>query len=136
MKTLQELFNSGIKFTETESFGKRVYKWDIEGKKYVMKIEKNPNAETWDVVFTGEDKQGFTTTTATDTGDELKVFSTVVNIMKTFIKKSKPLGLVFFSEGDSRSKLYDRMVKKFATGYDVKKSSIGSKGFMYRLIKK
>ena len=135
MKTLNELFNSGAKFTEKISFGKRVYTWNIDGRPFYMRIEKDPMGESWQVVFTGQTASGFDTTLATGQGDELKVFATVISIMKKFVKDSKPLSIIFSAKTGSRSNLYDRMIKKFATGYTVKK--FGAMGdTMYKLVKK
>jgi hypothetical protein len=54
------------------------------------------------------------TMTVTGHGDELRIFSTIVAIVKEFIQKEKPSAIFFSSDRDetSRMKLYDRMVKR------------------------
>ena len=91
--------------------------------------------ESWQVLFTGQSSSGFDTTLATGQGDELQVFSTVIKIMKKFVKESKPLSIIFSAKTGSRSNLYDRMIKKFATGYTVKKFNVQG-DTMYKLAKK
>jgi hypothetical protein len=62
----------------------------------------------------------------TGEGDQFRIFATVIDCIKDFIKNKDPEAFMFFADakerkGDapsSRMKLYDRMVKRFAN--DIK----------------
>ena len=47
----------------------------------------------------------------TGTGKEFQVFSTVINGVKDWVKKKKPGVIEFEGSGESRKKLYTRLVK-------------------------
>jgi hypothetical protein len=77
----------------------------------------------WGVEFYRNNSQS-----VTGEGDAQRVFATVLNAIGQFIKKKKPDTLFFTSvkEEDptgSRTKLYDRLVQRYATGlgYDLEK---------------
>lgn len=48
------------------------------------------------------------------TGEAVKVFATVIDIIKKWINKNKPSAIEFEASGDSRRKLYGHFVKKIA----------------------
>jgi GNAT superfamily N-acetyltransferase len=91
----------------------------------------------WGVEFHRNNSQS-----VTGEGDAQRVFATVLNAIGQFIKKKKPDTLFFTSvkEEDpkgSRTKLYDRLVQRYATGlgYDLQKVDYpGQTG--YKLIRK
>jgi hypothetical protein len=66
---------------------------------------------------------------ATGLGDEFRVFATVIDVMRWFIKEKSPPCFSFTAEkdptrsGDSRSKLYDRLIKRFARDIKYKVNS-------------
>lgn len=77
----------------------------------------------WGVEFYRNNSQS-----VTGEGDAQRVFATVLTAIGQFIKKKKPDSLFFTAvkEEDptgSRTKLYDRLVQRYATGlgYDLKK---------------
>ena len=77
----------------------------------------------WGVEFYRSNSQS-----VTGEGDAQRVFATVLNAISKFIKKKKPNTLFFSAvkEEDptgSRTKLYDRLVQRYATqlGYNLKK---------------
>jgi hypothetical protein len=49
------------------------------------------------------------------TGDAFRVFATVIDILRAFIKKYNPQRIEFNAEEASRAKLYDRLIKLVAT---------------------
>ena len=58
-------------------------------------------------------------TVKTGQGDSLRIFATVLKLTQDFIKKENPKYIEFSSSklrdpGESRDKLYDRMVRKYA----------------------
>jgi len=72
----------------------------------------------------------------TGTGKEFQVFSTVINGIKDWIKKKKPGVIEFDAAGESRKKLYTRLVKTLIKSIpykiDIKDYGRGSFG-AYRL---
>lgn len=98
---------------------------------------QGPPYDSYEIVFTrgGKfDKVGL--------GSEIKVFSTVLAVIKEFIERADPRRLVFSAEKEtkddqSRERLYNRLVRKFASqhGYkaDLSSSSIGT---FYELTRK
>lgn len=72
--------------------------------------------------------------TITGTGKQYAVFSTVVDIVKDFIRQIDPDQLVFSAARDepSRVKLYDRMVKMFPKDrYDINVSDVQDSSHYY-----
>lgn len=64
----------------------------------------------------------------TGTGNSQEVISTVVDITREFLKQygDKVLEIKFSSEGDSRTSLYARMVKRLLPDWDMSKRKAGS----------
>lgn len=73
----------------------------------------------WEMNFDVNGKQN-----VTGDGNEIIIFSTVLDIMKDFDERVDDVRFITFDAakggnlGDSRVKLYDRLVKKFASLYD------------------
>lgn len=94
---------------------------------------------TWEVIFAVDSEVAIT---GEGDGDEIKIFSTVLDIMSDFIKNKDPEKLYFTAEktpdsSNSRIRLYNRLIKRFATsrGYKLKdKDDFGSK-VSYILVK-
>jgi hypothetical protein len=88
----------------------------------------------WDVIFDRGNSID-----ATGTGDQYKVFSTVISAMDEFIKKAKPEKITFGADktkSSSRVNLYNKMLKRFAksVGYDFD-SQERFGGVYYTLVK-
>lgn len=132
--------NAFLEFVITEAFNtvypwkwtaQRDYVWRAEFKgrsnSFVVLFEAQGN-KVWYVSFMMITKRGVggMTTSRTGTGDELGVFGTVMDTIKTFIEDKKPNRIEFTAEkGDNegnRARLYDRMVAKYANdwGYTAK----------------
>ena len=109
-----------------------------DGSKFVMTISEIGGA--WDVEFTRGGKMDLT-----GEGDQMRVFATVIAIMREFIKKESPDEIAFGAEKEqgnkkdltSREKLYSRMIKKFAgeMGYRSSEKSLRN-STVYTLTKK
>ena len=81
-------------------------------------------------------------------GDSFKIMSTVLDIIKDYIENNEPKGLKFTANKDehfgqdtkelqSREKLYNKMVERFAKGVGYKVNLVKSVyGTMYKLIRK
>ena len=135
----------------TEIFNKPApIKWGKKGKTitgdftvgeedYVIYFSPGPPPydDQWGIEFVQKvagkkrDKLGLT-----GTGKEFQVFSTVINGIKDWIKKKKPGVIEFDAAGESRKKLYTRLVKTLIKSIpykiDVEDAGVGSFG-VYRL---
>jgi hypothetical protein len=95
--------------------------------------------ETWEVIFAVDSQLA---ATGEGDGDEMKVFSTVLDIISDFIKNKDPEQLYFTAEksldsGRSRIRLYNRLVNRFASshGYRLKDKDDGVWEVSYTLVK-
>lgn len=93
--------------------------------------EQSDNKDQWEILFDRDGKMF-----RTGEGDAFKIFGTVLEIIRDFIKQKKPSKIFFESDkievspyydqeetNLSRERLYDRMVDKFAgsMGYNISK---------------
>jgi hypothetical protein len=69
----------------------------------------------------------------TGTGNSTEVISTVIDITRAFLQDygDKVLEMKFSSEGDSRTSLYARMVKRLLPDWDMYKKKVGSETDFY-----
>lgn len=75
------------------------------------------------------------------TGDEFKVYSTIINILYTFIQKYNPDVLMFAGKEDTKSHLYNRIIKKYANklkskGYNLFQSTDVTPGYVEYMLRK
>lgn len=84
------------------TFQRDLVKVDISGK-------GPPPSNVWGIEFTRGNSME-----VTGQGDELRILSTIIAILKEFIEKEKPTAIYFAADREeaSRMKLYDRMAKK------------------------
>ena len=89
-----------------------------------LEITMQRYGEMWIISFRRNGKAN-----VTGQGDQMRVFATVIDVIKKFIKKESPKKIFFSAEKnkddkDSREKLYSRLVKKFANemGYNSKET--------------
>lgn len=141
---LTELFDSGYPFelvhhNDTSSFAhiRLPDKTKIE----VVIDRWSRNSPKWEVAFTRGGRFS-----VSDAGDQFRVFATVIEVIKQFIKDRNPESLEFTAdkdthhygkERDNRASLYDRMVKRFvsSSGYDIKREELPGAVY-YTLIRK
>ena len=86
--------------------------------------------DVWEVDFYRNNRQD-----VTGEGDAQRIFATVLNAIQKFVKKYKPDRLKFLADkdvhsgrnGESRAKLYDRLVQRYARawGYRVFRAETG-----------
>lgn len=100
------------------------------GDRIVITFSKE-STSAWSVEFTRGER-----ISQTGTGDSPRVFATVLAAIQQFVKKQEPNMLVFTAvkseaysvpkRNDSRIKLYDRMIQRFAPaqGYQVEKRDL------------
>jgi hypothetical protein len=142
---LSEIFDKSVHFTDITSIGDRAYKYSfyVDGNHYRVRILEMPD-NSWLLSFAmvdqseeyryGNENVGLSTS--------IIVFSTVMEIVKVFIKKKNPNEIRFMAEEEEdsyrmpRSNLYTSLVKKYIpTGWrcEIETKSGYTK---YTLIKK
>ena len=152
---LTEAFDKPYKFRKQELYkGYIVYRFIADDKSEIDVLFKeneiSDDESTWTVTFERGGR-----TTATGEGDAMRIFATVIDVLKDFTKKEKPQELVFSAEKPawqlelpkghpkkseelgSREKLYKRMVKRYAGSMGYKyTASTGSSATDFRLVPK
>tara|TARA_R100000951_G_scaffold21633_1_gene17997 strand:- start:1218 stop:1697 length:480 start_codon:yes stop_codon:yes gene_type:complete len=152
---LKEAFDKPYRFIRKELYkGNIVYRFVTEEKDEVDVILKeneiSDDESSWTVTFERNMSQQ-----VTGGGDAMRIFATVIEVIKDFVKKEKPQELVFSAEKPawranlhhkdpkrskdmgSREKLYKRLVQRYAgrLGYKyTTQSDYGATDF--RLVKK
>ena len=120
--SLTELFDRPARWREKPHPAMKVYKATIEGKELDVRIWDT--GDDWQVMFKVDDQVD-----VTGTGDEFTIFATVFDILDDFINQESPKVIEFeaLKSDQSRIKLYDRFVKRFASrrGYDSKRRDSG-----------
>lgn len=124
---ITELFSPGKNWQwEFRGSEEAVAKFNINGINYTWfaytYIRDNPNR--WEIAFRIEDKKklkGKTAYDASGTGNEMEVFSTVVDITRAFLEqyKDKVKQITFNSKGESRTSLYTKMVKRLLPNWSM-----------------
>jgi len=136
---INELFDKPARWQLTrDSRGAVDYQSNVNGKDLVVVFDIIAPG-TWEVIFSVDSEIAIT---GEGDGDEMRIFSTVLDIISDFIKNKDPEKLYFTAEkspdsGSSRIRLYNRLVKRFATsrGYKLKdKDDVGWK-VSYTLVK-
>ena len=116
-----ELFDKPVRWKlDTENPYRLTYEAKIDGTTLSVDFLNKGN-EDWEMVFDVNGKSN-----VTGGGNEIAVFSTVLDIMKDFDKRTDAQIIRFDAakgaeDGSSREKLYDRFVRKFASshGYNL-----------------
>ena len=95
-----------------------------DGKPFNVFISSTDGGYRWEIEF----RKNYSVN-ASGEGDEFKIFSTVIAVIKEFIEQESPGVVMFYAskdDGDSRAKLYTRMVKRFASkmGYTSQSSDV------------
>jgi len=120
---IAELFDKPARWAlTTEREDELKYESLVNGKILLAVFEEGATNQ-WTLSFT---INGDLTTTGG--GDEIPIFSTVLDMTADFIERIDPKSISFdaFKEvdgRDSRIKLYDRFIKRFASKYGYKLSS-------------
>ena len=146
---LTEAFDRPYKFTKKELYkGYIVYRFFTDdGSDVDVLFQENEMAEdetVWFVLFERKGELG-----VTGEGDAMRIFATVIAIIRDFTKKEKPQELAFSADKPawmvdagkgqkgSREKLYKKMVQRYAgrLGYKYKVDS-SSTATEFRLTRK
>jgi len=135
---LNEVFNQPYPWTWTSS-GKNRSIWIAEFNDVDVLFDFQKSLGVWNMSFDRNDVM-----TATGEGDQFKIFATVIDIAKDFVRQMQPEKFSFYAQKDpdettsSRPKLYSAMVKRFASvlGYDSKEQAQDDDYVTYLLTKK
>jgi hypothetical protein len=127
---LNEVFNQPYPWTWTSS-GKNRGFWTAQFNDVEVIIELK-TAGLWDMAF---DRDG--SMAVTGEGDQFKIFATVIDIAKDFVRQMQPERFSFhaFKDPDevasSRPKLYSAMIKRFASGLGYDSTEKTSDDFVF-----
>jgi len=146
---LTEAFDKPYRYTKKELFkGYIVYRFFTDDGSDVdvlfQENEISDDESVWHVLFERKGEMG-----VTGEGDAMRIFATVIDVLKDFTKKEKPQELAFSADKPawavdagkgqkgSREKLYKKMVQRYAgrLGYKYKIDS-SSTATEFRLVKK
>ena len=129
---LNELGNSPYKWKWTKEHSEHIAKFNTEAGEYGVaffhkrysEVPKNRDnvPSTWSVVFYLDDKRKDGLSTHFDdtgTGDSIRVFSTVLAVLKDFIKKFNPHFIEFTADA-KREKIYNKVLR-YVKGYTLEK---------------
>lgn len=97
-------------------------------------IQNNRNPNEWTLAFRLRGQDEYEKTFGmTGTGNSTEVISTVIDITRSFLKEygDKVLELRFASEGDSRTSLYAKMVKRLLPNWNLHTKKVGSETDFY-----
>ena len=146
---LTEAFDKPYRYTKKELYkGYIVYRFFTDDGSDVdvlfQENEISDDESVWHVLFERKGEMG-----VTGEGDAMRIFATVIDVLKDFTKKEKPQELAFSADKPawavdagkgqkgSREKLYKKMVQRYAgrLGYKYKIDS-SSTATEFRLVKK
>jgi len=146
---LEEAFDKPYRYTKRELFkGYIVYRFFTDDKSEVevffKENEISEEESVWWVTFERNMEMG-----VTGEGDAMRIFATVIDVLKDFTKKEKPQEMSFSADKPawavdagkgqkgSREKLYKKMVKRYAgpMGYKYTASN-SSTATEFSLVKK
>jgi len=121
---IQELFDTPASWQlKSHNSDLLVYTADVKGKTLTVEYVKWGRENAWEVAF---DING--SAVKTGAGNEIETFSTVLDTMKDFVKRVEPLKIKFDAakgeeDGESREKLYNRLVARFAAAHGYRLAS-------------
>ena len=149
LSQLDEAFDKPYRYTKKELYkGYIVYRFFTDDKSDVdvlfQENEISDDESVWHVLFERKGELG-----VTGEGDAMRIFATVIDIIKDFTKKEKPQELAFSADKPawaidagkgqkgSREKLYKKLVQRYAgrMGYKYT-SSASSSATEFRLVPK
>lgn len=141
---INELFDRPARWRLVKDTGNIIkYRSSINDKNLVVFFHRHgisdDTSSKWEVSFTVDGD--FSTTGG---GDEIKVFSTVLDIMKDVIETKNPEELSFTAEksldsdsSNSRIRLYSRLIKRFAVSHGYQLVDKNDRGWkvVYKLVR-
>jgi hypothetical protein len=82
----------------------------------------------WEVYFAEHRDDGTSTVDKTGSGNEIEVFNFIVSCFRELIEEEHPKRMLFScaKEDESRVKLYQHMVNRFAKGYEITQVEVGT----------
>ena len=126
---LTELFDNPVKYSQSESSNFRdSYKFETKsGQKIEMNVYKletfkhvGVDLEDGGLGFDFKNISEGGSEGITGTGDEIEIFSTVLDIISKSIKKYDPVLIAFGAHEKSRQSLYNKMIKYMKRKFNYK----------------
>lgn len=142
--SLGESLDSGVKYVvKTKTPDHWVINFTVGSVHYTLTADNfgNPKSPRWDVVFFTEAPKtagGAKQYGKIGTGNELKVFATVIDIIGVLIKETSPNAIMFDAAliDGQRGSLYKRMATRYQPpGYDLD-FTIGAENMSFTLVKR
>jgi len=118
---INELFDKPARWQMTRNRPDSVqYKSNVNGKNLLVLFQFDDDYEHWSVTFATD-----LTTDVTGEGDEVAIFSTVLDIIDDFVTLKDPEKLFFMADKnktgkDSRIRLYDRLIRRYVPSIGFK----------------
>ena len=103
---INEVFDTKVKITDYEVNSDSANYWfDIDGREFELIADKRD--DIWYIFFTDDSLK----VQVTNKGDNFKIFASVIQVMKKFLKDITPNKFKFVAGVKSRQKLYDKFSK-------------------------
>lgn len=140
---IAEAFNTKIKWTKMDSRSAssggniQKYRGKIDNQNIEMSYTVASTAPEVNIVFTVDG-----TMKVTGKGNQMKIFGAVINHITSWIKEHPEINLINFSshkedpDDNSRSKLYSRLVKRYASKMGFKVDEIDLEIFVLYILKR
>ncbi len=118
-KKLDETFDQPYDYTWDEQTNEAWHGQFITKTNDYVEVEIQSWGKYWRIEFTRSGDSGISDSKITGEGDAMRIFSTVIAMMGEFIRDIRPNIIKFSAEkseedSESRSKLYTRIVNRFA----------------------
>ncbi len=98
----------------------------VESKGIPIHVQFQVEDPHWEVDFTRDSGPADKTLGITGEGDALKIFATVADVVKSFVRKVLPEELYFTADEPSRQKMYQRALPRLAKFIGMTISTSGS----------
>jgi hypothetical protein len=140
---LHEVLDKPYQYKWTQKSGDNWYgSFEISDGEAVLVMFQDPvnydPIQTIEIVFSRGKPSGYQhSTQLTNTGNQFKIFATVMMMAKEYIKKNSPEKIIFTAKEKSRQGLYGKLIKKFAgqLGYKLVNSADSYYGVEYNLMR-
>lgn len=117
---IDELLSTDLRYKKRVDQGNYIeYVFWIKDRKFLIFFSKGSqygSKESWGMAFHDEDGK----LELTGKGDSIRVFSAVIEIVKSFVEEKKPVEFVF-SCSSGRTKFYERLARYIEKNSDYKR---------------
>lgn len=132
---ISELFDTRpVNLTYDTNHNDHIYTFNVADQRYNMSFKSNKVEKGYSVTFENR-TVGYRGYSVTGTGNEQKVFASVLYILNDFISKINPNVLAFGSDGRSRNKLYRALLRKIPNPYKYVEIAVAREYNLYIIYK-